>query len=145
MHTSGQIIIFHQPRFPWNKGISLTEPPFRVRSCEVAIIWPDTYISNVSNSKGELHIDINIRSIWLFHPYISPSMHPSMYSSVYPFCLSIGGFVQGRQIEFATELYSDLLVLLLNLVSLVRKNDHRRSKWHGRSWEYKKFLKTNGC
>ncbi len=23
-HTSGQIIIFDQPRFPWNKGISLT-------------------------------------------------------------------------------------------------------------------------
>ena len=38
---SGQIIIFHQPRFPWNKGISLTKPPFGVRSCEVAIIWPD--------------------------------------------------------------------------------------------------------
>ena len=38
---SGQIIIFHQPRFPWNKGISLTKPPFGVRSCEVAIIWPE--------------------------------------------------------------------------------------------------------
>ena len=38
---SGQIIIFHQPRFPWNKGIPLTKPPFGVRSCEVAIIWPD--------------------------------------------------------------------------------------------------------
>ena len=25
---SGQIIIFHQPRFPWNEGISLTKPPF---------------------------------------------------------------------------------------------------------------------
>ena len=42
-HESGQIIIFHQPRFPWNKGISLTKPPpFGVRDpCEVAIIWPD--------------------------------------------------------------------------------------------------------
>ncbi len=39
--VSGQIIIFHQPGFPWNKGISLTKPPFGVRSCEVAIIWPD--------------------------------------------------------------------------------------------------------
>ena len=38
---SGQIIIFHQPSFPWNKGISLTKPPFGVRSCEVAIIWPE--------------------------------------------------------------------------------------------------------
>ena len=38
---SGQIIIFHQPRFPWNKVISLTKLPFKVRSCEVAIIWVD--------------------------------------------------------------------------------------------------------
>ena len=38
---SGQIIIFHQPGFPGNKGISLPKPPFGVRSCEVAIIWPD--------------------------------------------------------------------------------------------------------
>ncbi len=30
--------------FPWNKGISLTKPPFGVRSCEVATIWPDIYI-----------------------------------------------------------------------------------------------------
>ena len=43
---SGQIIIFHQPRFPWNKGISLTKPPFGVRSCEVAIIWPDSMEKN---------------------------------------------------------------------------------------------------
>ncbi len=34
---SDQIIIFHQPRFPWNKGISLTKPLFGVRLCEVAI------------------------------------------------------------------------------------------------------------
>ena len=40
-YISGQIIIFHQPRFPWNKGISLSQLPFGVRSCEVAIIWPD--------------------------------------------------------------------------------------------------------
>ena len=39
------LYIFHQPRFPWNKGISLTKPPFGVRSCEVAIIWPDIYIN----------------------------------------------------------------------------------------------------
>ena len=38
---SGQIMIFHQPRFPWKKGIPLTKPSFGVRSCEVAIIWPD--------------------------------------------------------------------------------------------------------
>ena len=35
--------LIHQPRFPWNKGISLTtsKTPFGVRSCEVAIVWPD--------------------------------------------------------------------------------------------------------
>ena len=41
INISGQIIIFHQARFPWNKGNSLTKPPFGVRSCEVAIIWPE--------------------------------------------------------------------------------------------------------
>ena len=44
IHISGQITMFHQPRFPWNKGISVTKPPFGVRSCEVAIIWTDIYI-----------------------------------------------------------------------------------------------------
>ena len=44
LYISGQITIFHQPRFPWNKGNSLTKPPFGMRSCEVAIIWPDIYI-----------------------------------------------------------------------------------------------------
>ena len=39
----GQIMIFHQPRFPWNKGISLPQLPFGVRSCEVAVIWPPWY------------------------------------------------------------------------------------------------------
>ena len=32
-------IIFHQPRFSWNKGISLPQLPFGVRSCGVVIIW----------------------------------------------------------------------------------------------------------
>ena len=45
---SGQIIIIHQPRFSWNKGISLTKPPFGVRSCEVAITWPDLCLVAVS-------------------------------------------------------------------------------------------------
>ena len=44
---SAQTIIFHQPRFPWNKKISLPQLPFGVRSCEVAIIWPDTCILNI--------------------------------------------------------------------------------------------------
>ena len=36
-------LLFHQPRFPWNKWNSLTKPPFGVRSCEVAIIWPNDW------------------------------------------------------------------------------------------------------
>ena len=35
------MIKFHQPRFPWNKRISLPQLPFTVKSCEVAIIWPN--------------------------------------------------------------------------------------------------------
>ena len=31
--TSGQIIMFHQPKFHWNKGISLTKPPFVAINC----------------------------------------------------------------------------------------------------------------
>ncbi len=42
VHVSGQIIIFDQPSFPWNKGSSLPYSyPFGERSCEVAIIWLD--------------------------------------------------------------------------------------------------------
>ena len=39
---SGQIIIFHQPRFPWNKGMSLTITTIWGKSIvfSVAIIWP---------------------------------------------------------------------------------------------------------
>ena len=43
-HLARLKYVFHQPRFPWNKGIPLTKlPPFAVRSCEVAIIWPDPH------------------------------------------------------------------------------------------------------
>ena len=34
-------ITFHQPRISWNKGVSLPQLPFGVRSCEVVIIWPN--------------------------------------------------------------------------------------------------------
>ena len=46
LYSSGPIILFHQPRFPRNKIIFLTKPPFGENlSCEVAIIWPDSYIT----------------------------------------------------------------------------------------------------
>ena len=39
---SGQVIIFHQPGFAWNKKNSRPKSYLLgVRSCEVAIIWPD--------------------------------------------------------------------------------------------------------
>ena len=50
-NKSGQIIIFHPPRFPWNKGIALTKPPFGVRSREVAIISPDKYVLRILSNK----------------------------------------------------------------------------------------------
>ena len=41
--VSGQIIIFHQPRFPWNsRGFPLLFTTiWGENSCEVAIIWPE--------------------------------------------------------------------------------------------------------
>ena len=38
--SSGQIKKCHQPICLWNKGISLPQLPFGVRSREVALIWP---------------------------------------------------------------------------------------------------------
>ena len=39
MYVSGQIIIFHQPGFSWNKGISLTKPPFDQIIC-MSVLLP---------------------------------------------------------------------------------------------------------
>ncbi len=64
-------IIFHQPRFPWNKGISLTKPPFGGnRSCEVAINWPD-----VKKSYRPLNKQLNSRRFtktWSSDPTFDP-------------------------------------------------------------------------
>ena len=50
-HRSGQIIIFHQPRFPWNKGISLPQLPFggpgRVTSLQFDQIHGFLYLPNL--------------------------------------------------------------------------------------------------
>ena len=47
LYVSGQFSYFHQPRFPWYKGISLPQLPFwGPRSCEVAIIWPEAFIKH---------------------------------------------------------------------------------------------------
>ena len=42
MEEAGHIISFHPPRFPWNKDIPFLNYLFGVRSCEVAINWPNT-------------------------------------------------------------------------------------------------------
>ena len=48
-HTSGQIKIFHQPRFPWNKGMGGTLPICSILAGQLSrvfgrnIIWPDTW------------------------------------------------------------------------------------------------------
>ena len=57
LHVSAQNLIFHQPRFLWHKGRSLTKPPFGVRDpCEVAkIICPDVStprLASVSTSRA---------------------------------------------------------------------------------------------
>ena len=43
-HLSGQIKIFHQPRFPWNQGFPQPNHHLGAQnSCEAAIIWPDLW------------------------------------------------------------------------------------------------------
>ena len=69
-HTYNHIYTYIWPNYnisptwiSWNKGISLTKPPFGVRSCEVAIIWPDicirTNLSILSNDYSWIpsHVD----------------------------------------------------------------------------------------
>ena len=60
VHISGQIMIFHQPRIPWNNGISLPQLPFGVRSCEVAKNRPvySRYMTSQSQRLGNLQLQI---------------------------------------------------------------------------------------
>ena len=87
MQSSGQIITFHQPRFPWNKGISLPQLSFGVRSCEVAIIWPESsktlerqWITNASFFGFPLIQMKRIDPLWsrpqLMPPITKESRHP---------------------------------------------------------------------
>ena len=61
VYYSGQIIMFHQPRFPWNKGMCLTKPPFGVRSCEVAIIWQDYLLGWFTLKSKTQHFPLDIQ------------------------------------------------------------------------------------
>ena len=60
---SGHILILHQPRFFWNKGISLPQLSFQVRSCEVAIIWP-CRINIIYSSIETIHQYMLSRKRW---------------------------------------------------------------------------------
>ena len=82
-YLSGQIIIFHQPRFPWNKGShfpSKTLPLGGNRSCEVAMkfdqiygttygIWlvVSTHLKNISQNGNLPQIGVEIKHIWNHH------------------------------------------------------------------------------
>ncbi len=46
------------------KGISLCKPPFEVRSCEVAIIWPDLMTLNSSPLISFEHANFTALQIW---------------------------------------------------------------------------------
>ena len=63
---SGQIIIIHQPRFPWNKGIfpwiSLTTPPFRGFVPWIPIIHPGENLPVGVFSLGNSKMPVTSRS-----------------------------------------------------------------------------------
>ena len=52
IHVSGQIIMFHQPRFPWNKGMSLTKVVWgRYNLTKCSCIWLSFSMVNVKVNK----------------------------------------------------------------------------------------------
>ncbi len=73
LKQSDQIVIFHQPRFPWNKGShfpSQTVPFGGPRSCEVAKIWPEQFIG--ASRIETTHYISFLRMISLFGPILVP-------------------------------------------------------------------------
>lgn len=67
-------------RFPWNKGISNSQLPFEVRSCEVAIIWPwpDTYI--------HWALPKHWKKQWISWSFKRGSLHKTEGNFSYPLC-----------------------------------------------------------
>ena len=66
---SGQIIIFHQPRFSWNKGIPPSSATFwgENSSCEVAIIWPEFYVDLCVFTSPKLPAQLRQNSLFLLN------------------------------------------------------------------------------
>ena len=72
-HLSGQTIIFHQPRFPWNKGSHFPSSAtfWGPRSC---IIWPD--LSHSLTIQGTHHQQIQTPQCQWF---MAKNFHTSYY------------------------------------------------------------------
>lgn len=64
-------MIFHKPRLPWNTRIYCTKPPFKVRSCEVAIIWPGLYISTTLQETTSNKSPWKYPPCWMVFTWIS--------------------------------------------------------------------------
>ena len=60
-------LIFHQPRFPWNKGISLPQLPFGGPGRVFGRYWPDKWISLGWNFHPRNRFGV------LFHPTVGPT------------------------------------------------------------------------
>ena len=84
-YSSGQMIIFHQARFPWNKVISLFQLPFGVRSCDVAILWPDSHGLKMLETCGTSYIypqevqRPNGAQGWAGNPVLNHLNHHSLF------------------------------------------------------------------
>ena len=61
LRSNGQIIIFHQPRFPY-----ITTVPFLVRSCEVAIIWPECLLNEAFRMQHSYLLNWKICCLGMF-------------------------------------------------------------------------------
>ena len=93
---SSQIIIFHQPGFSWNKGISFLSYLFGVRSCEVAIIWPDFYLFQMVGAKSwEWQVTSCLGSIERSRPRLKMNPTPLITKKPEPFQLPTMGGTYG--------------------------------------------------
>ena len=88
IYISGQIIIFHQPRFSWNKGISLTihhHLGWKLVWGRYNFIWPDLYMSHVFNGRFlevndfDERIRSQIRFEWIW--WLGNSMVSQMFGA----------------------------------------------------------------
>ena len=105
VYKSGQIIIFHQPRFPWNsRGFPETSATFwGPRSGEVAIIWPEEFWRDsdvpLNSSIVFLHGELSQIPIVPFHCFTN-------ITALKPNSLE---FVQQKLVPSETTFWDDIL------------------------------------